>query len=289
MSGWSADRIPDQSGRRYVITGANSGLGAAMAEALTAAGAEVTIACRNLDKAERVASSIGDRARVAELNLADLSSVREFATGVDDFDVLINNAGVMALPFARTVDGFEMQMGTNHLGHFALTGLLLPKIGERVVTMSSLAQNWGRIHADDLNWERRRYNRWSAYGDSKLANMVFGRELSRRLTESGSPVRSVLAHPGYAATGLMRQSETPVDYLMRAGEMLHVGQSAAQGALPALYAATEDVANGSYWGPDFVVRGAPASARYRSAADDQPTRDRLWVASEKLTGVTFEV
>ncbi|AUH69897.1 MULTISPECIES: oxidoreductase [Gordonia] len=281
--------LPDQSGRTWVITGANSGLGAEIARAAAAAGADVTLACRNLDKAERVAGRIGASARVAHLDLADLGSVRDFAAGVEPFDVLVNNAGVMALPHRRTADGFEMQMGTNHLGHFALTGLLLPRVRERIVIMSSLAQNWGRIHADDLNWERRRYNRWAAYGDSKLANTVFGRELARRLTQSGSPVRAVLAHPGYTSTGLMGQSETPVDYLMKAGAMLRVGQPAAQGALPALFAATADVPNGSYWGPNRVLRGTPSRARYRAAADDQRVRDRLWSASEELTGVTFDV
>lgn len=289
MGGWSVDRIPDQTDRRYVITGANSGIGAEMAKQLAAAGAQVTMACRNLDKAAVIAAEIGSAASVAHLDLADLSSVREFADSVDSVDVLINNAGVMALPMSRTVDGFEMQMGTNHLGHFALTGLLLPKVTDRVVTLSSLAHLIGSIHADDLNCERRRYNRWTAYGDSKLANLVFAQELARRLTAAGSHLRSVVAHPGYATTDLMGHSETPVDYLMKAGALLRVGQTADRGALPAVYAATEDVPTGSYWGPNMVLRGGPSSARYRSVADDQAVRDRLWAESEKLTGVTVEV
>ena len=289
MGGWSVDRIPDQTGRRYVITGANSGIGAEMAKVLAAAGADVTMACRNLDKAAVVADQIGSAASIAHLDLADLSSVREFADTVDSVDVLINNAGVMALPMSRTVDGFEMQMGTNHLGHFALTGLLLPKVTDRVVTLSSLAHLIGSIHADDLNWERRRYNRWTAYGDSKLANLVFAQELARRLTAAGSGLRSVVAHPGYATTDLMMHSETAVDYLMKAGALLRVGQTADRGALPAVYAATEDVPTGSYWGPSMVLRGGPSSARYRGVADNQAVRDRLWEASEKLTGVTVEV
>ncbi|MBM7367505.1 oxidoreductase [Gordonia hydrophobica] len=288
MHGWSTDAIPDQSGRRYVITGANGGLGAEMATALARRGASVTLACRNLDKAAIVADRIGSAATVAHLDLADLSSVREFADTVDAVDVLIDNAGVMALPLRRTADGFEMQMGTNHLGHFALTGLLLPKLTDRVVTLSSLAHLGGSIRADDLNWERRRYNRWVAYGDSKLANLVFAQELARRFTAAGSGLRSVVAHPGYAATGLMGQSETAMDYLMKAGELLRVGQPADQGALPALYAATQDVANGSYWGPRLVLRGGPSRARYRSIVDDQSVRDKLWAASEKLTGVTVQ-
>ncbi|ALG83790.1 oxidoreductase [Gordonia phthalatica] len=289
MSGWSPDRIPDQHGRRFVITGANSGLGAETAAVLAARGARVTLACRNLEKAAVVADRIGSAATVAHLDLADLSSVREFAGTVDAVDVLINNAGVMALPLRRTADGFEMQMGTNHLGHFALTGLLLPKLTERVVTLSSLAHLGGSVRVDDLNWERRRYNRWAAYGDSKLANLVFAQELARRITAAGSSLRSVVAHPGYAATELMGHSETPVDYLMKAGALLRVGQPADQGALPSLYAATADVPNGSYWGPSLVLRGGPSPARYRSIVDDQSVRDKLWAVSEKLTGVTVDV
>lgn len=288
MGGWSADRIPDQRGRRYVITGANGGLGAEMATVLAGRGARVTLACRNLEKAAVVAEQIGDAATIAHLDLADLSSVREFADTVDEVDVLINNAGVMALPLHRTADGFEMQMGTNHLGHFALTGLLLPKLTDRVVAMSSLAHLGGSVRADDLNWERRRYNRWVAYGDSKLANLIFARELARRLTAAGSSLRSVVAHPGYTATDLMGHSETPMDLVMKAGGLLRVGQSAQQGALPALYAATEPVPNGSYWGPSLVLRGGPSPARYRSIVDDQHARDRLWDASEQLTGVAVD-
>lgn len=288
MRGWSIDRISDQTGRRYVITGANSGLGAEIATVLAGKGAQVTLACRNLDKAAVVAERIGGAATVAHLDLADLSSVREFADSVDDVDVLINNAGVMALPLRRTADGFEMQMGTNHLGHFALTGLLLPKLSDRVVTTSSLAHLGGSIRANDLNWERRRYNRWAAYADSKLANLVFAQELARRFTEAGSSLRSVVAHPGYAATELMGHSETPVDYLMKAGALLRIGQPADQGALPSLYAATADVPNGSYWGPTFVLRGGPSRARYRSIVDEQSVRDKLWAVSEKLTGITVD-
>ncbi|MGB3303888.1 MAG: oxidoreductase [Gordonia sp. (in: high G+C Gram-positive bacteria)] len=286
---WSAIDMPAQEGRRYVVTGANAGIGAAMATRLVAAGAHVTLACRNLEKAAAVAEPLGKSATVAHLDLADLSSVREFADGIGEFDVLINNAGVMALPMTRTVDGFEMQMGTNHLGHFALTGLVLGKVRERVIVMSSLAQNLGQIRPDDLNWTTRRYNRWSAYGDSKLANMVFGRELARRLTAGGSHVTVGIAHPGYAMTDLMTGSDTPVDYLMRAGEKLKVGQSPDAGAMPALYAATMDVPTGSYWGPKWALRGAPSPARYRGVADDQSARDRLWAASEELTEVSFDL
>ncbi|WP_026919601.1 oxidoreductase [Gordonia shandongensis] len=289
MRGWSAEDMPDQSGRRFVITGANGGLGAQMARALAAAGAHVTLACRNLATAAPVAEEIGPTATVVHLDLADLSSIRECADQIGPVDVLINNAGVMALPFRRTADGFEMQMGTNHLGHFALTGLLLPRIADRVVALSSLAHNLGRVHADDLGWQRRRYNRWEAYGDSKLANLMFARELARRLTAAGSTVRSTAAHPGYAATGLMGHSETPFDLVARAGELLRIGQSAADGALPPLYAATMDVPTGSYWGPRLVMRGAPAPASYRGRVDDQVQRDRLWQASEDLTGVRYEL
>ncbi|MCK5757269.1 MAG: SDR family NAD(P)-dependent oxidoreductase, partial [Mycobacterium sp.] len=165
MSKWTTADIPDQTGRRFVVTGANSGLGAETAKALAKAGATVTLACRNVNKAQPVAAEIGPNATVAQLDLADLASVRTFADSCDGADVLINNAGVMAIPMRRTADGFEMQMGTNHLGHFALTALLLPKIADRVVTLSSSMHQIGRIDLDDLNWEARRYRRWRAYGD----------------------------------------------------------------------------------------------------------------------------
>ncbi len=195
MTGWSVSDIPDQQGRTFIVTGANSGLGAVAARALAGAGARVVLACRNVDKGKAVADRIGSLAEVRRLDLADLSSVREFADSVDRVDVLVNNAGVMAVPYARTADGFEMQIGTNHLGHFALTGLLLGRISDRVVTVSSDMHNLGVIDLDDLNWQRRKYRRWQAYGQAKLANLLFAYELQRRLTAAGWSKLSVGAPP----------------------------------------------------------------------------------------------
>ncbi|GEE01111.1 short-chain dehydrogenase [Gordonia spumicola] len=290
MSGWSRADIPAQDGRRVIVTGANSGIGAETAIALAAAGARVTLACRTIDKARVVADRIGPSAVVAHLDLSDLASVRAFADTVDETDVLVNNAGVMAVPYALTADGFEMQMGTNHLGHFALTALLLPRVTERVVVLTSHGHRFSRLNVDDLNWERRRYRRQIAYGDSKFANMLFGLELAQRFERSGSTKLAVLAHPGYAQTGLMGKSETAFDRLTKAGEVLRVGQSAARGALPTLFAATSpDAVNGGYYGPDGIggLRGSPTVASRRRRSDDQDLRDRLWAESERLVGIEF--
>ncbi|MDR2280587.1 MAG: SDR family NAD(P)-dependent oxidoreductase [Gordonia sp. (in: high G+C Gram-positive bacteria)] len=290
MGGWSRDDIPAQHGRRFIITGANSGLGAETAKAVAAAGGRVTLACRNVAKARTVAEQIGPAATVAELDLSDLASVRAFADTVDEADVLVNNAGIMGVPYGRTTDGFEMQMGTNHLGHFALTAYLIPKITERVVVLSSIAHRFARIDVDDLGYDRRTYRRAIAYGDSKFANMLFGLELARRFEAAGSSRIAVLAHPGYASTGLLGKTETTFDYVMKAGDLLRVGQTPAMGALPQLFAATSLTArNGVYYGPRGLggLRGKPTVARTRRAASDQDLRDRLWLESERLTGVEF--
>lgn len=290
--GWSTGDIPDQAGRRFVVTGANSGLGAETAKALARAGAQVTLACRNTAKADAVAGEIGSAATVAQLDLADLDSVRRFADGFSGADVLVNNAGVMAIPLRRTAQGFEMQMGTNHLGHFALTALVLDRIADRVVTLSSGMHQLGRIDLGDLNWEKRRYRRWQAYGDSKMANLMFGKELAARLTEAGSTTTSMIAHPGYAATELQGRTESVQDVFMRLMNKLPVVQSAASGALPTLYAATSpDATNGTFYGPTelFGMRGAPGVSGYHKRADDVAIRGGLWTASEKLSGIPFEV
>ena len=224
------------------------------------------------------------------MDLADLASVREFAAAwTGDLDILINNAGVMAIPKARTVDGFEMQFGTNHLGHFALTNLLLPSITDRVVTVSSAAHRMGQIDLADLNWERRRYWTWAAYGQSKLANLLFTAELERRLTAAHSAVRAVAAHPGYAATNLQSHSSNPITAAMMAIANAVVAQSDAQGALPTLFAATQDVPGGSYIGPDGFqeTRGYPTQVSRSTAATDARVAAELWTASERLTGTTF--
>ncbi|GAA2054138.1 oxidoreductase [Williamsia deligens] len=288
---WTAKDIPDQTGRTFVITGANSGLGAEAAKAIGAAGGSVILACRSTEKAQPVAREIGANATVARLDLADLSSVREFADTVEKVDVLVNNAGVMAVPKGRTADGFEMQFGTNHLGHFALTGLLLPKIADRVVTVSSFAHATGKIDLDDLNYDRRRYERWTAYGQSKLANLHFAFELARRLGRSGSTVSSMAAHPGYASTNLQSHTESVYDRIMSLTNRL-VGQSASNGALPELYAATSpDAASGAFYGPKDLggLRGAPTLTKPFSKARDESVSQALWIASEKLTGVTYDI
>ncbi|MGI5128594.1 oxidoreductase [Pseudonocardia sp. CA-107938] len=291
-SAWSAAQIPDQTGRRVVVTGANSGLGLVTATRLAAAGAEVVLACRDVDKGAAAAAGIAGSVQVRALDLADLASVRAFAEGIDGpVDVLVNNAGVMAVPFRRTVDGFEMQFGTNHLGHFALTGLLLDRITDRVVTLTSFMHRFGRIRLDDLNWERRRYLAWPAYAQSKLANLMFAFELERRFVAAGSRLRSLAAHPGYAATNLQSHTESVLDSLMALGNRVFA-QSAEDGALPALFAATvEDVPGGTFVGPGGPgeMRGAPRPVGAAAAAHDRAVAKQLFDGSAELTGVRATV
>jgi NAD(P)-dependent dehydrogenase (short-subunit alcohol dehydrogenase family) len=289
MAKWTAADIPDQTGRTHVVTGANSGLGQVIATELTRAGADVIVACRDTAKGEQAAAAMPGHAEVRHLDLSDLASVREFAAGLGEIGVLVNNAGVMATPERRTKDGFELQIGTNHLGHFALTGLLLGRITDRVVTMSSFAHRNGRIDLEDLNWERRRYQRWGAYGQSKLANLLFTYELQRRLTAAGSTRKALAAHPGYAATNLQSHTDSIQDRVMGVTNRLFA-QSAAMGALPALYAATVvSVPGGSYIGPDRLMeqRGHPKIVKSNQRSYDEATAAALWNLSEQLTGVTF--
>ncbi len=287
MPKWTAADLPDQSGRTFVITGANSGIGLAAAKALAGADARVVLAVRDPAKGE--AAGVPG-AEVRRLDLADLASVRAFADAWDGpLDVLVNNAGVMAVPERRTADGFELQLGTNHLGHFALTNLLLPQVRDRVVTIASGAHRTGRIDLDDLNWERRGYERWRAYGQSKLANLLFTAELQRRLAEVDSDVRAVAAHPGWAATNLQSRTENAVqNALMWVGNRL-IAQSDEQGALPTLYAATQDVPGNAYVGPDGFqeARGYPTLVGRSGAALDEDVARGLWTRSEELTGVPF--
>ncbi|MBJ8344244.1 SDR family NAD(P)-dependent oxidoreductase [Antrihabitans sp. YC2-6] len=281
--------MADQSGRTFIVTGANSGLGEVAARSLAAAGGHVILACRNVDKGDTVARSVGTRAEVRQLDLADLASVRAFADSVDKVDVLINNAGVMAVPHRKTADGFEMQFGTNHLGHFALSGLLLPKISDRVVTLSSNMHLVGSINLGDPNFEQRRYDRWIAYCQSKLANLMFAYELQRRLDKAGSKVKSLGAHPGYAATELQGRTESIQDKVLALGNRL-IAQSAEMGALPELYAATEPGApGGGYVGPDKLGnnRGHPKLQGSSKKSKDEAVAAQLWELSEKLTGVRF--
>jgi len=303
---WTAADIPDLSGRAVVVTGANSGIGLEAARQLAGAGAHVVLACRDARRGEAAAEEIRTTyadvsLEVSELDLASLSSVRDFAKGVAErhpaLAVLVNNAGVMAIPRRETADGFEMQLGTNHLGHFALTGLLLGPLfaapSSRVVTVSSNAHRMGRMHWDDLQGERR-YGRWAAYGQSKLANLLFHRELARRLDAQPCETISVACHPGYAATNLQfggarmegsgwkERGMTLVNWLF--------AQSAAMGALPTLYAAVaDDVENGDVIGPDGLGEawGHPKKVRPGAAARDDAAAQRLWDVSEDLTGVRY--
>jgi NAD(P)-dependent dehydrogenase (short-subunit alcohol dehydrogenase family) len=292
--------MPGQHGRVAIVTGANSGLGAAIARELARAGATVIMAVRNPEKGERAASDI--RAHVPdaaldlrELDLSDLASVRAFASGHQGrLDLLINNAGIMAPPRRETKDGFESQFGTNHLGHFALTGLLLPRLLEapepRVVTQSSGAHRIGRINFDDLQGERR-YINWLAYGQSKLANLMFALELQRRASAAGISLRSMAAHPGYARTNLQFASPPWYEQLIMRITNPLIGQSADMGALPTLYAATvPDLQGGTFVGPDGFMeqRGHPEVVRGAGRAYDEDDGRRLWDVSEELTGVRYD-
>lgn len=287
---WTASDIPSLAGRRAVVTGANSGLGLITARELARAGAHVVLAVRDTDRGERAAASISGSTEVRRLDLADLASIRAFAESWDGpLDLLVNNAGVMAVPESRTKDGFEMQIGTNHLGHFALTNLLLARITDRVVTVSSFAHRTGRIRLDDLNWEQGGYGRWTAYGQSKLANLLFTLELQRRLDDAGSVVRAVAAHPGYANTSLQGHTGSRLQNGIMSVTNRLIAQSDEMGALPTLFAATQDLAGASYIGPGGVqeLRGHPALAKRSAAAQDGATAERLWALSERLTEVTF--
>lgn len=299
---WTAADIPGQDGRTAVVTGANSGLGLAAARELARAGADVVLACRDTAKGEEAAGAIvdevsGAQVEVRVLDLANLESVREFAARFaaerGGLDVLLNNAGVMASPRGQTADGFESQLGTNHLGHFALTGLLLAELegreNARVVTVSSTAHKFGRINFDDLQGERG-YWRWRAYGQAKLANVLFALEFDRRLSAAGSTVKSLTAHPGYAATNLQSASPPAIERAIFRVTNLLFAQSAEQGALPLLYAATRpNLEGGIFVGPDGFEeqRGHPRVTRPVKAGRDVEVARRLWTVSEELTGVGY--
>ena len=302
---WTAADIPDLSGRTAIVTGANSGLGLETTLALAAHGAAVTMAVRDTAKGEAAAAGIRDQAPAANiavrrLDLADLASIDEFAwlwreANPGGLDLLINNAGVMAIPARRTADGFEMQFGTNHLGHFALTGRLLEALRDdaRVVTVSSQAHRMGRMNFDDLMGDSK-YRAWGAYGQSKLANILFMRELAKRLQEAGIDVLSVAAHPGYASTHLqavgpeMRGRSWQTKVMDVANKVF--AQSAEMGALPTLYAATHDgISSGDYVGPSGFgeQRGHPKLVGMSNSARDVEAAARLWEVSETLTGVRY--
>lgn len=309
MTGWSTHDIPDQSGRTAVVTGANSGLGYVTARELARKGARVVLACRSETRGREAVRRLCEevpyaQAELRRLELGDLASVREFADALpyDRLDLLVNNAGVMAMPYGTTADGFETQFGVNHLGHFALTGLLLPALlaapdrpagATRIVTVSSMVHLLGNIDPDDLNSERK-YRRWIAYGRTKTANLLFTHELARRLTAAGSEVVAAAAHPGYAATNLQTagpraEGRRVAERLMALGNRV-LAQPAEAGALPALYAATAPgVRPDSFTGPSLAMwRGAPAPSRRAPWTLDDRAGERLWAASEQLTGVSCE-
>ncbi|MFI9030494.1 oxidoreductase [Streptomyces sp. NPDC053560] len=301
---WNTSHIPDQTGRLAVVTGANSGLGYVTARELARRGARVILACRDKDRGAAAVARLHSELPASEselrtLDLADLASVRAFADelAATRLDLLINNAGVMALPHRRTADGFEMQFGTNHLGHFALTGLLLPALlatpGARVVTVSSGFHALADVDLTDLNYERNRYRRWIAYARSKSANLLFTHELAARLDRAGSDVLAVAAHPGYADTnlqtaGVRMEGRTRAERYAALGNRL-VAQPAEAGALPSLCAATAPgMRPDAFLGPQGGLRGAPAPSFRARRTKDDATSEALWTASEQLTGVTYD-
>ncbi len=292
---WTQDDIPDQSGRVVIVTGANTGIGYETAKALAHKGALVTLACRNKEKGETAVGRIMSGSPMGEvgfvpLDLADLESVQTFTERFQEthtrLDLLINNAGVMVPPESKTAQGFELQFGVNHLGHFALTqqllGLLRDTQGSRVVNVSSVAHRHGTMDFEDLNFERRKYRPWQAYGQSKLANLLFTFELQRRLAADWAPVMAVAAHPGWTGTDLQRHSGL-------AGFLNPVlAMPTPQGALPTLRAATDpNVKGGEYYGPHGMMemRGYPVKVGTNKAAQNTDDAARLWQISEELTGV----
>ncbi len=286
MTEWTAADLPTFSGRTVIVTGANSGLGLVTARELARVGAKTILAVRNTAKGDEAAATITGDVEVRKLDLQDLASVRAFADGVDGADVLINNAGIMAVPYAQTIDGFESQIGTNHLGHFALTNLLLPKVTDRVVTVSSMMHLFGYISLKDLNWKSRPYSAWLAYGQSKLANLLFTSELQRRLDVAGSAVKAHAAHPGYSATNLQGHSGRRVgDALMSIGNRL--ATDADFGARQTLYAASQDLSGNTFVGPKFAMRGPTGQSARSPLARDAKKATALWELSEQLTDTKF--
>lgn len=294
---WNSNDVPDQNGRVAVVTGASSGIGYETARVLAEKNAKVIIAVRNLYKGEKAAEKIKTRHEKAdlvimELDLANLKSVKQFAESFkkeyEQLDLLINNAGVMIPPYSKTTDGFELQFGTNHLGHFALTGLLLDLLkktaGSRIVNVSSMAHTQGNINFDDLNWGKRTYAPWNAYGDSKIANLYFTYELNRKMDSADKTPLVVAAHPGVTATDLQRHSGL-VSFLSNL-----FAQKIEMGALPTLYAAVApDVKSGDYFGPSGFkeIRGYPKKVESNALSHDTTIANKLWDISEKLTGIPY--
>lgn len=286
--------IPSQSGRTVVVTGANSGIGFEAARTLAEAGAHVVLACRNTERGAAAAQRIDGSTEVRQLDTSSLESVREFAEATTGpVDVLVNNAGIMAIEQARSVDGFELQLATNYLGAFALTARLLDRITDRVVMLSSVAHRIGRIALEDLQWQQRAYSRWGAYGQSKLADLMFAYELQHRFVAAGSTRRAVAAHPGVSSTNLTEGMHMPAPIDAAVSAVIGgIGQPPAQGALPTLYAATvPDLPGGSFVGPSGAIelRGAPVPVGSSRRSHNRDIQRLLVAESERLTGVPLQV
>ena len=281
--------VPRQDGRRFVVTGASSGIGLETAKALAASGASVLLAVRDLEKGRAAAALMDGEVEVGLLDVADLTSVRAFAEGCGPVDVLVNNAGALALPRRDSPDGVELHLATNHLGHFALTNLLLPRLTDRVVVVGSPSHRHGHLDLTDLDWRRRRYRPYAAYADSKLANLLFLAELQRRLTSAGSTLRVTGAHPGSTATAITGSTGNPVKTFVGKHGIKLVGMAAWQGALPTLYAATMDVPGNTYLGPHRLgeMNGWPTGVGRSQRALDPDLAKELWAVSERLSGVRF--
>ncbi|ORV60306.1 oxidoreductase [Mycobacterium europaeum] len=287
MPGWTAAQLPSFAGRTVVITGANAGLGEVTARQLARVGARVVLAVRNTEKGKAAAERMTGDVEVRQLDLQDLGSVRRFADELGTVDVLVNNAGIMATKHAVTADGFEGQIGTNHLGHFALTNLLLPKLTDRVVTVSSLMHHFGYISLRDLNWRSRPYSAWLAYSQSKLANLLFTSELQRRLEAAGSPLRALAAHPGWSHTNLQGNSGRKWgDAAVLAVDRI-VSTDADFGARQTLYAASQDLPGDTFVGPRFGLYGRTQPTWRNWPAKRAGTAAALWELSEQLTATAF--
>jgi len=294
---WDTSDIPSQQGRVAIVTGSTSGIGKETARVLASKGASVIVAARNIPKGESVVKAIKAASpnadiTVRELDLSSLVSIKAFSDGIlKDFqqlDILINNAGIMMCPYSKTKDGFEMQMGTNHLGHFALTGHLLPLMKQtpksRLVILSSVGHRGGEIDFSDFNWETRKYKTIQAYGDSKLANLYFAYELKRKLANDDNAPRVTAAHPGWTETELQRHSGA-LSFLNR-----FFAQGTDMGALPTLRAAIDDTAkSGDYFGPGrfFEMHGNPIQVKSNDRSHEQDTARKLWELSEKMTGIAY--
>ncbi|OHV05287.1 oxidoreductase [Mycobacterium talmoniae] len=287
MSDWTAADLPSFAGRTVIVTGANSGLGEVTARELARVGARVILAVRTVAKGEAAAQRMTGDVEVRPLDLQDLASVQRFADDIASVDVLINNAGVMAVPYALTVDGFESQIGTNHLGHFALTNLLLPKITDRVVTVSSLMHHFGYISLNDLNWKSRPYSAWLSYSQSKLANLLFTKELQRRLDAAGSPLRALAAHPGWSHTNLQGNSGSKFVDAAVLGVDRMVSTDADFGARQTLYAAAQRLPGNTFIGPRFGLYGRTQPTWRTPLAKRATTAAALWELSEQLTATKF--